>query len=935
MNAAAADRTGAAPGRRLETAMVVLLCALVGAFYVWTVRSSGDPWKFGREQNDYYNLLIDGYLEGQLHMKVAVPEALLKLENPYDPGLRPPGLGLHDASYYKGRYYVYFGAAPMVVLMLPFRVLTGTDLPLAVATLVFVYGGFLAAVALLVAMRRRYFAEVGTWVLGAGILTVGLAGVHAVLLRRPHMWELPIGGGMCFALLTLYAVWRALHAETRRWRWFGAAGLLLGLAIAARPTYLVAGAFLLVPVLAWWRAERRFPAREFVFALAPLLAIGAAMAWHNHARFGNPLEFGQAYQFSLDYESKLPHFRAAYVPFTGFAHFFAPAEWTPYFPFIGRADLGPAPTGYTIHRGDVYGALAHFPILWLAFAAPLALWRRDAAARQRLAVWLLTAAVLFGLAALLLCLFFSALARYQMDFLPVFQLLAAIGLLACVRWRDAGCGPKAKAAVAAGLIAATAASAAFGILFSLQFDGLLAERNPRLAAEVARVLNRIPATWETWRGVRHGPAEFTLRLPARPAPGQAVLLSAGPGPEADRLFLRTLPDGKVQLGLAPAGRPELASRPLALAANAPHRVRATWGALFPPPTHPLFAGWDEAEVVALTRAVRIEIDGETVVAGYQRSRDTQAGTVKIGAAAVAGAGWPRFGGTITDVRRDAAAAVRPKAFARLRRPLDRMPSPAGKTLVALGDGAAAPVLAVRGGDADRIQLMLAGPGPAERRSGTFSYPPGGPGELTLQAETGTVAGRTRWLIYWDGELVWAPEIEAPAAVPVFRGAAEAVGFEATAGGDPLLRPGNMVRLQLRRPADRLGEREPLLVTGRSGAGDMVLIEYRDEATVRFAFDHWGAPLRSGPPVRLEPGRTATVEIELPSLETVADATKVREVRTGRLRVRLDGASAWEETADVFVAEHPEVTVGRNPIGGTSGGPRFTGELLRAERGRRE
>ncbi len=935
MNAAAADRTGAAPGRRLETAVVLLLCALVGAFYLWTVRSSGDAWKFGREQNDYYNLLIDGYLEGQLHMKVEVPEALRKLENPYDPGLRPPGLGLHDASYYKGRYYVYFGAAPMVTLMLPFRILTGTDLPLAVATLVFVYGGFLAATALLVAVRRRYFPEVATWALGAGIIALGLAGVHAVLLRRPHMWELPIGGGMCFAMLTLYAVWRALHADARRWRWFGAAGLLLGLAIAARPTYLVAGAFLLVPVLAWWRAERRFPAREFLFALVPLLAIGAAMAWHNHARFGNALEFGQAYQFSLDYESKLPHFRAAYVPFTGFAHFFAPAEWTPYFPFIGRADLGPAPTGYTIHRGDVYGALAHFPILWLAFAAPLALWRREAAARQRLGTWLATAAVLFGLAALLLCLFFSALARYQMDFLPVFQLLAAVGLLAFVRWRDAGCGPKAKAVVAAGLLAATAASAAFGILFSLQFDGLLAERNPRLAADVARLLNRIPATWETVRGLRHGPAEFALRLPPRPEPGQAVLISAGVGQEADRLFLRTLPDGKVQFGLASAGRPEIASRPLALAANAPHRVRATWGALFPPPTHPFFAGWDDGDVVALTRRVRIEVDGETVVAGYQRSRDTQAGTVKIGAEALAGGEWRRFGGSIAEVRRDAAAAARPLAFARLRRPLDRMPAAAGQALVALGDGPTAPVLAVRSVDGDRVQLVLAGPGMAERRSGTFSSVPGGPGEVTLQAETGTATGRTRWLIHWDGDLVWAPEIEAPAAVPVFKGAGGAVGFEAAAGGDPLLQPGGAVRLQLRRPAKMGGEREPLLVTGRSGAGDIVLIEYRDETTVRFAFDHWGAPMRFSPPVALAAGRTATVEIELPSLATVPDATKVREVRFDRLRIRVDEALVWEETADVFVAEHAEVAVGRNPIGGTSGGPRFTGELLRAERVRRE
>lgn len=37
-------------------------------------------------------------------MKVEVPAALLALKNPYDPAERPPGLGLHDASYYQGKY---------------------------------------------------------------------------------------------------------------------------------------------------------------------------------------------------------------------------------------------------------------------------------------------------------------------------------------------------------------------------------------------------------------------------------------------------------------------------------------------------------------------------------------------------------------------------------------------------------------------------------------------------------------------------------------------------------------------------------------------------------------------------------------------------------------------------------------------------------------
>src|SRR5436305_2797670 len=98
----------------LKRALLVATFGLVGVFYVWTVRSNGEPWKFGRPQKDYYNLLIDGFLSGQLALKVEVPPALLQLADPYDPRTRPPGLALHDASLYRGRYYLYFGAAPVV-----------------------------------------------------------------------------------------------------------------------------------------------------------------------------------------------------------------------------------------------------------------------------------------------------------------------------------------------------------------------------------------------------------------------------------------------------------------------------------------------------------------------------------------------------------------------------------------------------------------------------------------------------------------------------------------------------------------------------------------------------------------------------------------------------------------------------------------------------
>ena len=111
---AAAD-AGVQGGKRwVERGLLLAAWLAVAWFHVWTVRLTDEPlWPEG-EQRDYFNLLIDGWLDGQLHMKVEVPEELRRLPDPYDPAQRRPGLGLHDASFYRGKYYVYFGVAPAV-----------------------------------------------------------------------------------------------------------------------------------------------------------------------------------------------------------------------------------------------------------------------------------------------------------------------------------------------------------------------------------------------------------------------------------------------------------------------------------------------------------------------------------------------------------------------------------------------------------------------------------------------------------------------------------------------------------------------------------------------------------------------------------------------------------------------------------------------------
>ncbi len=796
--------------RLIDRILVGLVCIAIAWFYVWTARSNGESWKFGQEQRDYYNLLIDGWLDRHLHMKVDVPPALLALPDPYDPTLRPPGLALHDASFYRGRYYLYFGAAPVVTLMLPFRLLTGTDLPLPMAILVFVYGGFLAAGATFLAIRRRYFLETGRVVVLWGGLALGLAALGPVLLRRTQMWELPIAAAYGFAMLALFGVFRSLHSNRHRAAWLAAAGAALGLAIASRPTHLVAIPMLFVPLIWSWRHGRSVPWREGVAAGWPLALVGALMAWHNFARFGDPLQFGQAYQFSLDYESKVQHFSGRYVPFNGWRYFFSPAQWRPYFPFIRPAELPPKPAGFGGHD-DVYGVLVNLPLAWFALAAPLSLWHRPRQERARLGTWLAATTLLFAALTTLLLFFFGSLARYLLEFTPALILLGCVGLLSVARLVPSWKNDYARALARVAATAAALFSVCFGVLYSLQLNRLMAELNPAGEREVARGLNHVPAWIERIAGVEPGAWELDVKLPVSPAARSETLLTIGEPPGVDRVFVRYRDDQTVQVGFMRVGMPEVVSSPRMLGHGKTHRLRVTLGAFLPPAEHPWFEGTPPDGARRASRILRLELNGETLVETYRRFEANAGGRVRVGGRSLGEPAYPRFSGEVAAVRR---ITLHPAELGRV---------PAGSGLSGAGD--------------------------------TF-------------------------------------------------------------------------RMKLKFPAHRPGATEPLVVTGATGKGDLLGVEYLDPKRVRFIFDHWGSRLLASEPRTIDFAAEHELSVQFSWLQPVRAARA--EIR-GDLRVWMGGALVWEQTTMGYRADPEEIAVGANPIGGSNCGPVFSGAIRTIER----
>ncbi len=444
--------------RRKQYGILCAMCMLVIGVYAYTAQSGLVASNSLNPADAYYNLLVRSFRAGQLNLIIYVP-GFAQLANPYDPAAHAPYRVL-DMSYYKGKFYLYFGVTPALVLFWPYVVLTGHYLPQKAAAICFCSIGFLAGVGLLCALWRRYFAEVNVAMVSAGALAMGLVTCVPFLLARCDVYEVAISCGYAFTMLALLCIWKAIHDLSRQTRWLAGASLMYGLAVGARPSLLFGAIVLLVPVIQAWREQRKVWV-PLLAALGPIALVGLGLMFYNVLRFDNPFEFGFRYQLAGDRQLTQQPFSFRYLWFNFRAYFLETARWSTRFPFVRNTILAPSPPGHGPVE-QTFGILVNIPLVWLALAVPLARRGRSPESRYCLDLFLSSAALLFGIAALTLGFYYYTAGRYEVEFMPVLVLLAVIGILGAER--DLGGQPGRRRAMRWGWSVLLAFSVAFNLL---------------------------------------------------------------------------------------------------------------------------------------------------------------------------------------------------------------------------------------------------------------------------------------------------------------------------------------------------------------------------------------------------------------------------------------------------------------------------------------
>jgi hypothetical protein len=409
--------------QRLALAAVALA---VGYYYLWQARAATGPFAWRGDKNGFYGLLARGFLSGHLYVPIQPKPELLALPNPWDPRVED-SLKWQDMVLYNGRYYLYFGAAPAVLLFVPWRAITGNDLPENFAACILLYGGFLFLSGAVLRVLGLACARPPVWLVPFLFLALGVCHSGPFLLNRAAVYEIAIASGFFFVAGGLFFLARGVGPGARPWN-LAASGVMFGLAVASRPHLVLAGALALagLTVYSLRRSSRAFMA----FAVA-WTAIGAGIALYNYQRFGNPLEFGFRYQLAGPGQNRVDIAARNLVPGV-------------YYMLLARPEFGPVfPWMRMVYRHHPFDSAERFPLppdyfleptvgaLWLApliLAALAGVRGAKHVAETRLIV---RTAMAGGLAALLFLITTHLMTqRYEVDFLPllVFSAVAALAL---------------------------------------------------------------------------------------------------------------------------------------------------------------------------------------------------------------------------------------------------------------------------------------------------------------------------------------------------------------------------------------------------------------------------------------------------------------------------------------------------------------------------
>ena len=254
----------------------------------------------------YSKSLVQALSKGEVFISnTPNTDKLDKLNDPYDTIEREKidrtTDYIWDAAYFNGKYYVYFGALPAILIMVPYYLITKKLLQTSTVVLLFSLMSIPIIEMLTKKIFEKFFKKLPFKYMFASIIMMLIGTMLIWINVAPRYYELVIVAGFFFALLGFLLIFEIDLDNIKYKNVFLGCGSL-ALSVACRPTQIFSS-LLIIPLLfkIIKVAKNKKSIVKILFSIIiPYLIIVILLMSYNYLRFNNPFEFGEKYQLTIN-----------------------------------------------------------------------------------------------------------------------------------------------------------------------------------------------------------------------------------------------------------------------------------------------------------------------------------------------------------------------------------------------------------------------------------------------------------------------------------------------------------------------------------------------------------------------------------------------------------------------------------------------------------
>ena len=273
-----------------KTIIFITLVIITNICVYYYIDHTENRYTFGDMYEYYYTNAV---MNGKLSLDYPVDEKLMQSNNPYDTSNRNFNY-LWDASYYKGKYYCYFGILPILSIFIPHKIITGKYLTTPQGCLIYTILGLITTYLIFEKIIKKYFKEIDIITYTLSFVFIVLGSKLLLCMHRPGFYELVSLAAYFHVTLGINLT---LFTNNKKKNLIGYTSLAL--AVLCRPTSLLCS-ILILPKIINKIKKKDFKIIDAIILIIPYLTVGLFTMYINYIRFDSIFEFGITYQLTTN-----------------------------------------------------------------------------------------------------------------------------------------------------------------------------------------------------------------------------------------------------------------------------------------------------------------------------------------------------------------------------------------------------------------------------------------------------------------------------------------------------------------------------------------------------------------------------------------------------------------------------------------------------------